>query len=171
MPIDFSSVPFEIDRGWPIVIPGSTVVACEAGILLGSILLSDQSWASFPGRGILSLRIDETPPPSNGFVVPTSPIHVPDSALANSAAFCDWVLDTHGGIGRLLLWDEETDWWLVNDADLELALICSHPSRFSTEFEECGDRPFEWVDKDFWTDAGIRTVQALAQRYALNWIP
>lgn len=171
MPIDLPPVPFEIERGWPTAVPGNTVIACEAGIILGSILLSDQSWASLRGRGALSLRIDETPPPSNDFVVPTRPIQVPDSALENSTALRNWVLDTHGSDGRLLLWDEGMDWWLVNDADLELALICSQPFRFSTEFEACSDRPFEWVDATFWGDVGIRTVAALAQRYGLNWNP
>ncbi|MEI2277453.1 hypothetical protein OHC50_08260 [Paenarthrobacter ilicis] len=169
MPIDPLPVPFELEGGWPATIPGTAVIAFEAGITLGGIDLSDQSLASLRGGRTLSLRIDEAPPPSIGFVVPTSPIRIPDSALENYRSLNDWVMDTHGGVGRLLVWNEGMDWWLVNDADLELTLICSQPSRFSAEFEEWSDSPFEWVDEAIWGPRGIREIEAIAQRYALNW--
>ncbi len=171
MSLDPGLVPFEIERGWPIAIPGNPVIACEAGITLGGIYLSDQSRVSLRGGGTLSLRIDEASPPGNGFVIPTSPIQVPDSALDDARGLNNWVMDAHGGVGRLLLWGEGQDWWLVNDADLELTLICSQPSRFNREFEAWSDRPFEWVNEAFWGDVGMRDVEAIAQRYGLNWNP
>lgn len=147
MPFDPLPAPFEIERGWPNAIPGKSVIACEAGITLGEIDLSDQSWASLRGGLILSLRIDESPPPSNGFVIPTSPLQISDSALDSTRALNNWVMDTHGSVGRLLLWDEGKEWWLANDAYHEVTLICSQPYRFNAEFEAWSDRPFEWVDE------------------------
>lgn len=171
MPYDPLPVPFEIERGWPNPVPGKPVIACEAGIFLGEIDLSDQSWASLRGGLILSLRIDESPPSSNGFVIPTSPLQIPDSVLNSSRALNNWVMDTHGSVGRLLLWDEGKEWWLTNDAYHEVTLICSQPSRFNAEFEAWSDRPFEWVQEAYWGDTNMREVEALAQRYALNWNP
>jgi hypothetical protein len=80
-------------------------------------------------------------------------------------------MDTHGSVGRLLLWDEGKEWWLTNDAYHEVTLICSQLSRFNAEFEAWSDRPFEWVQEAYWGDTNMREVEALAQRYALKWNP
>ena len=166
----FIRIPFNIEDGWPAAIPGSSVIACEAGATLGSLYLEDESWRTLQGENIWSLRIDgEEPDPGSGFVMPTAPVQVPPAALENSRCMNEWAMDVHGSVGRLLTWGASESWWLVNDADLELTLICSPPSQFQIEFNKWSRRPFQWVDSTYWGQSGIRAVVDLSKRFALEW--
>lgn len=114
--------------------------------MLGSLLLDDWEWQVLRTRPVLSLRVDEHPATDGwttrlpdgtesvaGFAIPLRPVVVPQSALAHGSAFQEWVMDTHGALGRLLLWDESEGWWMVNEPDLELLLICAPPGTFDEE--------------------------------------
>lgn len=165
-------IPFEILDGWPASIPHSSVIACEAGSMLGSILLSDTSWQELQDADLWSIRIDHHEVmESNGFIIPTSPVRIPKLAIRQNSTLRDWVMEKHGAIGRLLIWDASQEWWITNDADMELTLICSRPMHFKDDFGEWSARPFEWVDRDYWSDAGIQKVKDLNCRYALGWHP
>lgn len=174
-------VPFELEEGWPSAIAGEAVIACEAGIMLGAIYFSEATLQALKGTGVLSLRIDEheevdgwTSRQPNGravssdFIIPTLPLEVPDKALQTPWSFVEWAMDSHGSLGRLLLWDAGADWWILNEPDLELTLMCSE-RKFSEEFEQWVATPFEWVNEDFWTEEGIRTAEDLSRKYSLGW--
>jgi hypothetical protein len=174
-------VPFALEDGWPAAVAGKPVIACESGIILGGVCLSDATLQGLKGTGLLSLRIDDheeldgwttTYPDgrieTRDFIIPTLPLEVPDGALSQ-CSFTDWVMANHGGRGRLLLWDSGASWWLLNEPDLELTLICSDRARFESEFDEWASMPFEWVNEDFWTEQGIRIVAYLSRKYSLDW--
>lgn len=172
------TVPFELDHGWPVAIAGLPVIACEAGISLGSVVLSERSWRTLHALRPVSVRIDDhtetegwttTHPDGEQevteFVVPTQPVEVPAQVDLD---FDQWVKDTHGGLGRLMMWDSRLDWWLINDPDLELTLICADPNLFPDEFEAWRDRPFCWVNSAWWTDEGMKDVDSVVRMYGLT---
>jgi hypothetical protein len=126
--------------GWPECLPGNVVVAVEAGITLGSLGLHEATYEALRhGTSVASVRIDDHPvedgwkalAPDGAvveertFVIPMSPVVVPAPAFSNNSAFQDWTWETHGALGRLLLWNEPPTWWLLNDPDLETTLICA----------------------------------------------
>ncbi|MCZ9880469.1 hypothetical protein [Arthrobacter sp. B2a2-09] len=179
---DSHVVPFDLDGGWPMALSGQSVIACEAGITLGSVDLCDETWQVLQGRGLVSLRVDEHPESyawtvthpdgrseTRNFVIPTTPVEIPDTALQDQRSLTEWVMDRHGDLGRLLIWDHVADWWIVNEPDLELTLICSKRSQFQGEFDQWATRPFAWVNDAFWTNEGIRTAVVLSRKYSLGW--
>ncbi len=143
------ALPVAVDYGWPEPFPGSRVILREAGITLGSIDLNDDEWTTVAWSPVYSVRIDDHPavdgwtatePDGNRthheFEISTRPELVPTTALLSRASLTEWVWSTHGALGRLLLWDERRRWWIVQDADLELVLLCSEPGLFRGDSEE-----------------------------------
>lgn len=78
-------------------------------------------------------------------------------------------MDTHGGPGRLLMWDSGLDWWLVNEPDVELTLICSSGPLFQEECDRLESEPFTWISDTFWTDEAMVTLEDVSRRYNLGW--
>lgn len=167
------ALPFTWGDGWPEPLPDSVVTLREAGIALGSLILEESEWQTLRSRPVLSLRVDDHPvtdgwtthrqdgtEESVEFSIPLTAVVVPPDALAHGRAFSDWVMDTHGSLGRLLLWDETKGWWMVNDPDLELLLSCAPPGMFVEESDDLSWLPIG-------TDAGRQMVEALRARYGL----
>lgn len=164
--------PFAWSDGWPEPLSNNVVTMQEAGITLGGLLLEDWEWHALLTRPVLSLRVDEHPAIDGWtthhldgtrsiveFDVPLNAVVVPPHALAHSRAFEEWVMDTHGALGRLLLWDETKQWWMVNEPDLELLLTCAPRGMFSEQVVLPSLHPNDIV--------GPREVRALAVRYGL----
>ncbi|KAA1424069.1 hypothetical protein [Nocardioides antri] len=168
-------LPFVLSDGWPDPLPGCVVTFRESGIVLGSLLFEDDEWRALRSGPALSLRIDEHPVMDGWttrdpdgtethveFEIPLLPVTVPPAAMAHSRAFEEWVWDTHGSLGRLLLWDEPRHWWIVQESDLELAITCA-PKGMLSETSEA----LSWLS--FGTEKGRQEVSALRERYAVDW--
>jgi hypothetical protein len=63
--------------------------------------------------------------------------------LVDGRAFAEWVWNRHGALGRLLLWDQARRWWLVNDPDLEVSILCARIGTFAAE--DAPDEAFAWL--------------------------
>ncbi|WAL66826.1 hypothetical protein ORV05_03165 [Amycolatopsis cynarae] len=168
-------LPFVLSGGWPDAVPGSVVTLRETGIVLGTLPLDDAEWRMLQSQRVFSLRVDEHPATdgwmtthSDGtetrrvFGIPLAPVVVPSEALADGRDFSDWVWHVHGALGRLLVWDESRNWWIVQETDLELMLI-SAPRQM---FGEKSDVLSWW---DIGTVKGRRAVDALGARYHVEW--
>jgi hypothetical protein len=178
MPSDpTSGVPFYVGDGWPDRLAGAVVTASEAGVLLGSLLLADSAWASLRASIVFALRIDDHPvmdglttrypdgsEEHREFAIPVAPSMVPTAALTSSRTFSDWVGQTHGLVGRLLVWDRSQEWWIVNEPDLEVQILCAPVDRF--ERDPHPDQPFSWLPR--LTDHGRQQVAYLTRRYGLD---
>jgi hypothetical protein len=130
-------IPFDVVDGWPRPVHGCAALPAESGLTIGSIWLDDEErdWlASRPG--LQSVRIDEhdgheeygTTPPGQDeptewrtLVIPELPVPVPSESRGHD--LFQWVCDTHGTEGRLLMWDETQTWWLASDAFPELIVV------------------------------------------------
>jgi hypothetical protein len=176
MPPD-DAVPFALTEGWPFALPGNVVTMRETGIALGSLLLEDEEWRTMRSGRVFSLRIDDHPvvdgwttrSPDGSestveFEVPISPVAVPSDALAHGRALNDWVMSTHGALGRLLIWDEPRRWWMVHEPDLELVLTCAPAGLFAEPTED-----LSWLS--FGSAQGEREVADLRLRYDLGGSP
>jgi hypothetical protein len=166
-------LPFALANGWPSALPGHVVTMRETGIVLGSLLLDDEEWRTMRSTQVFSLRIDEHPVldgwttrtpdgvvSSVEFEIPVRPVTVPEGALVHSRAFEEWVMSTHGAAGRLLIWDEHHQWWMVHEPDLELVITCAPPGQFAELSEDLSWLPLGSAE-------GLREVAALRLRYAL----
>lgn len=170
---DSTVVPFSLTDGWPLPVRDSEVTIRETGITLGSLAWQDVEWMTVRTRHVLSLRIDEHPH-SDGWVtrhpdgreesmefrIPLVPTTVPSSALQHSRAFEEWTHSVHGALGRLLVWDDSEEWWLVQEPDLELMVTAAPKGMFSPYSDE-----LSWLT--FGTDKGRREVEQLCARYGL----
>ena len=170
-------VPFRMRDGWPEPVANAEVVVTEAGIQLGSLLLTDADWSALQASDVFALRIDEHPPTTGyttrspdgtetrtDFVIPTRPVVAPAAALTGANAFSDWVWETHGADGLLLIWDQSREWWLVHDPDLEVQIVCAPPSTFEPDPD--ADEPFVWLPG--LTTVGRERVTTLIARYSLT---
>jgi hypothetical protein len=168
------TVPFALSDGWPQPIPGCVETIRETGIVLGSLLLEDDEWRALRSSPLLSLRIDDHPETGGwttrqpdgteshtDFEVPLAPVVVPPTALTDSRAFSEWVMETHGASGRLLIWDESQRWWMVHEPDLELVVICAPPGMFSDESDE-----LSWLS--IGSAEGQHAVKNLMARYGMT---
>jgi hypothetical protein len=168
-------LPFALPGGWPAPLRGCAVTFRESGILLGSLWLEDDEWRALRATPALALRIDDHPAADgsmtthpNGsqtrvdFDIPMVPAVVPLGALANGRAFADWVQNTHGALGRLLIWEESCSWWMLQDADLELVVTCAPPGMLSEESEE-----LSWLSLG--TATRSQEVEELGVRYQVTW--
>ncbi len=52
---------------------------------------------------------------------------------------------THGTLGRLILCQAHGDWWVVNDADLELSLVCGPPDMVTAIAGGVSYESFSWL--------------------------
>jgi hypothetical protein len=167
-----AAYPFTWYDGWPEPLADSVVTLREAGIGLGGLLLDDWEWRALLARPVLSLRVDEHPATDRWtthhtdgttsvaeFHIPLTAVVVPPGALAHHRAFQEWVMETHGALGRLLVWDETERWWMVNEPDLELLLTCAPRGMFSEQTALPSLHPNDVV--------GPQEVHALAVRYGL----
>jgi DNA-binding transcriptional LysR family regulator len=147
----------------------------ETGIVLGSLLLEEEEWRTMRLEPVLSLRIDDHPETDGWttrhpdgteshvvFDIPMVPVAVPAEALAHSRALEEWVMDTHGATGRLLVWAESRRWWMTHEPDLELVVTCAPLGLFADESEESS-----WWSLG--TAKGREAVEALAARYGVTW--
>lgn len=170
---DTDALPFSLRDGWPEPIPGCTVTIRETGITLGSLLLDDPEWRLIRRAPVLSLRIDDHPETdgwttnhpdgtqtSESFVVPVRPVTVPAHALGHGRALEEWVWEVHGAVGRLILWDAAGLWWLTQEPDLEMALVCAPEGVFRS-----GSDDLSWWS--FGTEKRRREVDDLRKRYAV----
>jgi hypothetical protein len=170
-------VPFSIRDGWPEPLANAGVTAREAGIQLGSLFLTDADWSALQASVVFALRIDEHPPMTGyttrspdgtetrtDFVIPTRPVVAPAAALTGGNAFSDWVWETLGADGLLLVWDQSREWWLVHDPDLEVQIVCAPPSTF--EPDPHPGAPFAWLPG--LTTVGRGRVAMLTARYGLT---
>jgi hypothetical protein len=168
------AVPFTVLDGWPERLRGCVVSLRESGITLGSLMLEDDEWASLRTSRIVSVRIDDhrkfdgwtTRGPDGSesqveFEIPTSPVPVPASVLVSDADLLEWVGQTHGALGRLLLWDASQRWWLVQEPDLELLVICAPPGMF-----RAGSDHLSWWDLG--TDSGRAESARLRERFSIE---
>jgi hypothetical protein len=167
--------PFALADGWPDPLSGGLVTFRETGITLGSLVLEDEEWLALRCAPVLSLRVDDHPSTYGWtiqhpdgtescfeFEIPTNPVLVPLSALADGRAFSEWVMDTHGALGRLLIWDESLRWWMVQDPDLELVITCAPEGIFAEKSEE-----LSWLS--IGSAVGRREVEQLRTRYGVTW--
>jgi hypothetical protein len=167
-------VPFPLRDGWPEPIPDSTVTIRETGITLGSLFLDDSEWRSINRVPVFSLRIDDHPETdgwttkhpdgtetTESFVIPVQPVTVPAHALAHGRALQEWVWEVHGALGRLMLWDTSGGWWLTQEPDLEMALVCAPDGMF-----RAGSDELSWWS--FGAEQGKREVDGLRTRYAVT---
>jgi hypothetical protein len=168
-------LPFGFSRGWPDALPGCVITIRETGILLGELLLDDKEWRALRSTPVLALRVDAHPgldgwtskhPDGTEsrveFEIPLVPVVVPLEALAHSRAFSQWVMNRHGGLGRLLIWDEPRRWWMVQDTDLELVITCSPPGMLAEKSKE-----LSWLS--FGAEKGRKEVDLLRERYGVTW--
>ena len=168
------ALPVPLASGWPEPLAGSQAVLRESGITLGSILMDDDEWPALGASPVYSVRIDDhaaslgwtttTPDGTethHEFEIPTFPVLVPPQALASSRELSDWVWCTHGALGRLLLWDAGRTWWIVQEPDLELTLLCSQLGIFGTESDE-----LSWWN--FGSAKGRSKVTDLRVRYGID---
>ncbi|MGZ4691258.1 MAG: hypothetical protein ACXVJW_05700 [Acidimicrobiia bacterium] len=114
------------------------VRAEEAGILIGDFMLPGLVRLLRSSGSVVTLRIDEDVQPEESttrhpdgrrgptivLVPPSAPVELPQDARVDDRALQGWVQSTHGCFGRLLVADAGGMRWLVNDADLELSLLC-----------------------------------------------
>jgi hypothetical protein len=125
-------VPITVVDGWPLPLPDCHVGAEEAGIIMGELfptpgLMQLMQAAS----GVLADKIDEAVNErrdqfhDDRRAVPVRPTPVPPVALNNAESLAAWLVEAYGATGRLLLCDRPGSWWIVNDSDLELVLICA----------------------------------------------
>lgn len=169
--------PFSLTDGWPNRLSGSGVTAIEAGIALGAVLIEEADWEALRASVVLTLRIDPHPETDGwitkhpdgtesrtDFVIPTEPVIVPPEALGNSRVFEEGVQATHGALGRLLIWDRTQRWWIVNEPDLEVTLLCAPPGAFASADAE--HEPFDWI-RAFLTPLGVDRVRGVCARYDL----
>jgi hypothetical protein len=139
------------------------------------VLLEDDEWQVLQSATVFSLRIDDHPntdgwttrhpdgtETSVEFEIPLVPAVVPPEALADSSAFSDWVMGTHGALGRLLIWDQSRRWWMVQEPDLELVITCAPPGMFSQESGE-----LSWLS--IGAAKGRQEVDKLRVRYGVTW--
>jgi hypothetical protein len=168
------ALPVALTTGWPEPLADSHVVLRESGITLGSILMDDDEWPTLRASSVYSVRIDDHPATDgwkttepdgtetqHEFEIPTSPVPVPPKALTSSRDLSDWVWSTHGALGRLLLWDNQRTWWIVQEPDLELTLLCGQPGLFRNESDV-----LSWWSLG--TDKGRSEVTELCVRYGIK---
>lgn len=98
------------------------------------------------------------------FSIPVVPVVAPSPALVSGREFSEWVWQTHGSLGRLLVWDGSRKWWLVNEPDLEVQIVCASVGRFDRHPEP--EEPFTWLPS--LTDSGRERVAYLTDRYGLK---
>lgn len=173
-----ASLPFPLRDGWPDPLPGLAVVDQEAGCGLGELLLAASDWSALRSTQVWTARLDEHPPVNREAreapdadgtpvesPVPAHPVVAPPEVLQDALTFRDWVTETHGARGRLLMWDSTRTWWMLNDPDVETQLICAPPGTFANEepFEE----PFGWLPPVILTDYGRNKIELLSSRYGL----
>ncbi|MDO7869565.1 hypothetical protein [Nocardioides jiangxiensis] len=167
------ALPFALRDGWPEAVPDCRVTIRETGIALGSLMLDDHEWLTISQVPVFSLRIDDHPAAdgwtttdpdgtqtSRFFVIPVRPVTVPVHALAHGRALEEWVWEVHGAVGRLMLWDASASWWLAQDPDLELALVCAPDSKF-----RAGSDDLSWWS--IGSNQGRQKVDDLRARYAV----
>lgn len=168
------SLPFAFSDGWPDALPGCVTTIRESGVVLGSLLLEDREWRTLRSGRTFSLRVDDHPArdgwtskqPDGSesrteFEIPLNPVLIPPEALTDSRAFLEWVMDTHGATGRLLVWDESRRWWMAHEPDLELVITCAPSGMFVEESEE-----LSWLS--FGTAKGRRELGELQARYRVT---
>jgi hypothetical protein len=171
-PLD-DALPFPLADRWPSALPGRVVTMRESGIVLGSLLLEDEEWRTMRSARAFSLRVDDHPAldgwttrspdgseSSVEFAIPLSPVSVPVDALAHGRAFEEWVLATHGAMGRLLIWDESRRWWMAHEPGLELVITCAPPGVFGEMSED-----LSWLS--FGSPEGLQRLAELRLRYGL----
>jgi hypothetical protein len=147
----------------------------ETGLLLGSLLLETHEWDVLRSAPVLSLRTDDhrvrdgwTVTNRDGarstvsFEIPVGPVTVPAPVLAHGRALEEWAMWVHGGSGRLLLWDQARRWWMVQEPELELAIVCGPRDDFGPESEVRSWLPTTQV-------ASRRETEQLCARYGLTW--
>ncbi len=71
-------------------------------------------------------------------------------------------MDTHGALGRLLVWDETRRWWITQEPDLELVITCAPSDMFSEESEKPS-----WLSLG--ADASRQKADELRVRYGVTW--
>jgi hypothetical protein len=161
------------------------VLAVEAGITLGALGLHLPSYEGLRSTGpTWSVRIDDHPEldgwtttrpdgstEETTFAIPVKPVLVPEAVLAGDSAFSDWVWSTHGALGRLLLWDAASTWWIVNEPDLESTLLCAQPAQLSAllpgeNLDSLARQAFAgWIPT--LTDTGREKATEVATRFGL----
>lgn len=172
------ALPIELLDDWPKEFAGCVIGTRDASQLIGDIWLDDKEWAEFSRCPISSVRIDDHPPidgwstetgylrwrrrTDNFYEVPVEPVSVPLVALVDEITFGEWVRETHGSSGRLLIWSDDRSWWLVHDADLEIIVTCGPHGVFGGRYE----RPLLWDVAPQTTKAEI---DALQDRYDFTW--
>jgi hypothetical protein len=169
-------LPFPITDGWPVALPGCVTTIRESGITLGTLLLEDDEWQTLRSGPVFSMRVDDHPlmdgwtaqHPDGAeshveFEIPLAPVLVPSVALTGREAFSDWVMDTHGALGRLLIWDESRRWWMAQEPDLELVITSAPAGMFAQDSDE-----LSWLS--FGTGEGRQKVDELCARYGVIWM-
>jgi hypothetical protein len=156
-------------------VPGCLVTIRETGIVLGSLLLEDEEWRVLRPTTVFSLRVDDHPALDGWatqhpvgsesrveFEIPLTPVVVPPEALAHGRALSEWVMDTHGALGRLLIWDESRRWWMVHEPDLEVLVTCAPAGMFAEASEEPSWLSFGGTAK------GRQELDELCTRYGVT---
>jgi hypothetical protein len=153
-----AALPFPVVNGWPQQLDGTLIRACEAGIALGEFSLPGLLAALRDAAEVRSIRIDEDPEPeewktvlpdgtesiSHVVVPPNKPFLVPMDVVADDRALANWIAKIHGSWGRVLLWHDQR-WWIVNDPDLELSLLCGPPEWVEQVSGGHAFEPFSWL--------------------------
>lgn len=149
------SLPVRLVNGWPVRLPDSALRATEAGLILGAFHLPGLIEALRQSYPALSLRIDdhvesESWTDNQGrtirvVVPPSVAVAVPEETLEDVDSLEQWLQETHGSTGRVLLAEPTGAWWIVNDADLELSLTCGPAAWTDSVAGEADYQPFSWL--------------------------
>jgi hypothetical protein len=149
--------------------------------------LDEATYASLrDSTPILSLRIDDHPVKDgwqrlapdrsvieeHTFVIPLTPVSVPAATFSSDRALSEWTGDTHGALGRLLLWNVPITWWILSHPDLEVTLVCSSAEALAGLFGEESLAELQQTPVADWiptlTAQGRTEAATLAGRYGLR---
>lgn len=107
-----------LPMGWPEPLPGLTVRASESSIALGLAMTPDVVGSWLPRYRVKAGRIAPDAQSPDPRVV------VPEHALTDTDSFREWVFQSIGPTGRMLIWPDDESWWIVEDADWEVTIAC-----------------------------------------------
>jgi hypothetical protein len=143
--------------------PGCSVRAQESSIVLGLRMLPRVSELLERESEILSVLISEG-------AVNAVPKVMPQHELAEPSALEEWIWAEHAATGRLLLFPTDGSWWIVEDADWEVLIVCGSDELLHTACDPDWDDDsalFEWLPMERLEPRALAEAQLIATRYAL----
>lgn len=150
--------------GWPEPLPGVAVRASESSIVLGLTAAPTVVGAWLSSGKVSVRRIGPD------LAVPMPQLIVPKEALSEPNAFQEWVFQSVGPTGRMLVWPDDESWWIVEDADWEVTIACGPSGLLDLIADEDADDEFlSWIGPaDRLTQAARIEAAQLVTMYGLG---